>query len=58
MSNKNKIEPLFEVAIKINRQPLPPYWDVLLSNLTFLQAKNMAKKLNRCSEETFIFENH
>jgi hypothetical protein len=58
MSNKNKIKPLFEVAIKINRQPLPPYWEVFLNKLTKEQALSVIETLKYCGEHCiFNYQN-
>jgi hypothetical protein len=54
MSNKNKIEPLFEVAIRISREPLPPYWKITQCCLSAVQAIKITGKLKSAGNLTLI----
>lgn len=54
-SNIKHIEKLFEVAIKIERKPLPSYYETFLNKLTIEQVKTVTHTLNSCGVQYFVF---
>lgn len=55
MSSNNQTEQLFEVAIRVDRYPLPPYYETFLNNLTAEQVKNIINTLTMYGEQYFVF---
>ena len=53
--NINKIR--YEVAVRVVRYPLPPYYETFLNNLTYKQTLEVTKALENCGELFFILHN-
>lgn len=54
MSSNNQTEPLFEVAVRVTREPLPPCWKVIGSNLNAVRVVKIARKLESAGNLTLI----
>ena len=53
--NSNDLEKQsFEVALKVNREPLPPYYETVLNNLTYMQAVEIINILESYGKSVFI----
>jgi hypothetical protein len=55
MNFTNITEPFYEVVIKVDRKPLPPYYETFMNNLTPEQSKAVLLTLESCGEAALIF---